>query len=385
MDSLKYRIVNLVHRYLLGVITDEEMKSLQDWIELSPVNRRIFERMCKGKNLIADYEDYKTIDYQIAYRRCNKQLTRRKRHSLKWMRYVAVILLCLGVLLFVTQRADNSGNLDITIAETIQPGESKAVLYMDDGTAVYLQADGQHDIFVGSGINARKSDGRIEYPSSEKDSVIIQYNTLQTPRGGEYEVTLSDGTKVRLNSATQLKFPVVFSKNERIVFLSGEAFFEVEKDSLRPFRVVADGLEIQVYGTSFNVNTLDENCVQTVLVEGKIGLRASEKSIYKMKPSQLGVFYKDKGEIEISDVDVTPYIAWKNGLFVFENRTLEQLMNTLSRWYDVDIFYINSELKDLHFTGYLRRYEDINKILRPIATSIGVKFSIQGRTICISR
>ena len=235
-------------------------------------------------------------------------------------------------------------------------------------------------------MNAKNSGSGIVYSANGNEKRNLQYNVLQTPRGGEYQITLADGSMVQLNSGTQLKFPVVFDKEKREVYLTGEAFFEVQKDEKRPFYVIADGIKIRVYGTSFNVNTHDKERVQTVLVEGSIGLSAEKGGPeYQMKPSQLGEYRRTDASVNVKTVDIEPYVSWKDGFFVFENQTMEQIMNTLSLWYDVDVFYTNEQLKNLHFTGHVKRYDQIDNILKAIKSAVGVTFTIKDRTICISK
>ena len=216
------------------------------------------------------------------------------------------------------------------------------------------------------------------------DTEELQYNILRVPRGGEYSVVLGDGTSVCLNSESELRYPVQFDRGERRVFLRGEGYFEVAKDVKRPFFVNADKLKIRVYGTSFNVNTYNLANVETVLVEGKIGIQETNSDVeYSVMPGQLALYNREKGTMEIRDVDVRPYVAWKEHEFMFDNESLEEIMNTLSLWYDVDVFFQTASLKQLHFTGHLGRYEEVSHILDAISGVTQVKFSVKGRTIIV--
>ena len=156
------------------------------------------------------------------------------------------------------------------------------------------------------------------------------------------------------------------------------------KDVKRPFFVNAYKLKIRVYGTSFNVNTYNLANVETVLVEGKIGIQETNSDIeYSVMPGQLALYNREKGTMEIRDVDVRPYVAWKEHEFMFDNESLEEIMNTLSLWYDVDVFFQTASLKQLHFTGHLGRYEEVSHILDAISGVTQVKFSVKGRTIIV--
>ncbi len=385
MDDCKFRMVELMHLYLSGEITDEEMRELREWLDAAPGNKRMFDTICARKDIVYRYKMHKKIDHKAAYGRFEGRVGVKRRILRLCLKYAAILLLPLGVI-FVMLRSNRQETPVVATVTDILPGESKATLILADGQSVALQSDSIPDITVGEGVNVKSSGHGIVYSGSGAGKVNLQYNTLQTPRGGEYQITLSDGSSVQLNSASQLKFPVTFDPEKREVYLSGEAFFEVKKDAEHPFYVIADGVRIQVYGTSFNVNTHDKECVRAVLVEGAIGLKAENGGQeYRMKPSQLGEFRREDASIDVRTVDIEPYVAWKDGFFVFENQSMERIMNTLSLWYDVDIIYANEQLKRLHFTGHVKRYETIDNILKAIESAVGVTFSVKDRTICISK
>lgn len=385
MDDCKFRMVEMMHLYLSGMITDEEMQELQRWMDVAPENRAMFDRICEGKDILYKYRMYKKIDHRVAYERCEKRVGIKRRSIRVWLKYAAMLLLPLGAIFVMLRNNERKQPVEVATVD-ILPGETKATLILADGKSMVLQHDTVRDIVVSEGVNAKNSGGGIVYFADGNKRENLQYNVLQTPRGGEYRITLADGSTVQLNSATQLKFPVMFDKKRREVYLTGEAFFEVKKDEKRPFYVIADGVRIRVYGTSFNVNTHDRERVQTVLVEGSIGLSAENGGQeIRMKPSQLGEYRRTDASLNVKNVDIEPYIAWKDGFFVFENQTMEQIMNTLSLWYDVDIFYTNEQLKELHFTGHVKRYEKIDNILRAIKSAVGVTFAVEGKEIWISK
>ena len=385
MDDCKFRMVEIMYLYLSGAITDEEMQELQKWLDAAPENRAMFDRVCKGKDILYKYRMYKKIDHRAAYERCEKRAGIKRKSIGVWLKYAAMLLLPLGTIFVLLRNNEHEQPVEVATVD-ILPGETKATLILADGKSVVLQHDTTRDIVVGEGVNAKNSGRGIVYSANGNEKRNLQYNVLQTPRGGEYQITLADGSMVQLNSGTQLKFPVVFDKEKREVYLTGEAFFEVQKDEKRPFYVIADGIKIRVYGTSFNVNTHDKERVQTVLVEGSIGLSAEKGGPeYRMKPSQLGEYRRTDASVNVKTVDIEPYVSWKDGFFVFENQTMEQIMNTLSLWYDVDVFYTNEQLKNLHFTGHVKRYDQIDNILKAIKSAVGVTFTIKDRTICISK
>ena len=202
-----------------------------------------------------------------------------------------------------------------------------------------------------------------------------EYYTYLT-NNNKSEFTLRDGTKVTLNKNSTLTYSDAFGKNIRSVNLEGEAFFEVATDSLRPFSVKTDGLVVKAYGTSFNINTLKPGHVYTALVEGCVGvIIESSGQEYEMTPSQLADFNPTTNQLEIWTTDLSPYISWVEGRFLFINETLEQIMNTLSLWYDFEVLFEQEELRQLHFSGSMKRYEQIDRTLDAISYTVNVSMN----------
>ena len=206
-----------------------------------------------------------------------------------------------------------------------------------------------------------------------------------TPTGGEYFLTLSDGTRVFLNAASELKYPVEFVGGKRVVDLDGEAYFEVRKDSLRPFIVRVNGAEVTVLGTSFNVNTYgDDGQIYTTLVNGSVRI-LSEKNGQEevLTPGMQGVMNIQTGQLTVREVDVESYVAWREGRFVFRTMTLDLIMHQLQRWYDFEVFYQNPELKEYEFRGVIKRDMDLDKVLSVIKATTNVDFDVKGKVITI--
>ena len=205
------------------------------------------------------------------------------------------------------------------------------------------------------------------------------------PRAGEYSLTLSDGTRVWLNSDSEIRYPVAFGKDRRTVFLSGEAYFEVEKDAERPFYVVLHDMEVKVYGTSFNVNTHYQGKILTTLVEGKVGIRVKSTGAESiLQPNQMAEFNREKEEVEVTDVDTYYYTAWRAGEFVFQNETIEEIMDRLCRWYDMEVFYANNDVRGKRFTGVIARFTNVADVLHLIGETATVQFNLKGDVITVS-
>ena len=383
------RIVHLLQLYLLGDITEEERQELEDWCEEAPRNRKLFEQICQEDLFSKERYVYEKIHDTKAFSVFEKRVRKVSSRSIgNWWKYAAVLLFPILVvgswkLMHETEQV----SIVASSVAPIQPGCSQAVLVLDDGRKVFLKEEEEGVISEDKEITVTGEKDRLVYTSSEGKNVDeIRFNELEVPRGGEYKVRLADGTLVYLNSATRMKYPVKFDEKERKVYLSGEAYFEVAKDPERPFFVEMEGVEVRVYGTSFNVNTHQEGNIQTVLVKGSIGVKVLSSGMESMiRPGQMAEFKQGNTKVDVKDVNVAVYTDWKDGIFRFENQRLEDILTVLSNWYDVDVFYQTVSVKELHFSGYMERYKDVSVILEAITLSTGVTFSIQGKTIVVSK
>ena len=383
------RIVRLLQLYLLGDITEEERQELEDWCEEAPRNRKLFEQICQEDLFSKERYVYEKIHDTKAFSVFEKRVRKVSSRSIgNWWKYAAVLLFPILVvgswkLMHETEQV----SIVASSVAPIQPGCSQAVLVLDDGRKVFLKEEEEGVISEDKEITVTGEKDRLVYTSSEGKNVDgIRFNELEVPRGGEYKVKLADGTLVYLNSATRMKYPVKFDGKERKVYLSGEAYFEVAKDPERPFFVEMEGVEVRVYGTSFNVNTHQEGNIQTVLVKGSIGVKVLSSGMESMiRPGQMAEFKQGNTKVDVKDVNVAVYTDWKDGIFRFENQRLEDILTVLSNWYDVDVFYQTASVKELHFSGYMERYKDVSVILEAITLSTGVTFSIQGKTIVVSK
>lgn len=383
------RIVRLLQLYLLGDITEEERQELEDWCEEAPRNRKLFEQICQEDLFSKERYVYEKIHDTKAFSVFEKRVRKVSSRSIgNWWKYAAVLLFPILVvgswkLMHETEQV----SIVASSVAPIQPGCSQAVLVLDDGRKVFLKEEEEGVISEDKEITVTGEKDRLVYTSSEGKNVDeIRFNELEVPRGGEYKVRLADGTLVYLNSATRMKYPVKFDEKERKVYLSGEAYFEVAKDPERPFFVEMEGVEVRVYGTSFNVNTHQEGNIQTVLVKGSIGVKVLSSGMESMiRPGQMAEFKQGNTKVDVKDVNVAVYTDWKDGIFRFENQRLEDILTVLSNWYDVDVFYQTAFVKELHFSGYMERYKDVSVILEAITLSTGVTFSIQGKTIVVSK
>jgi len=266
---------------------------------------------------------------------------------------------------------------------SLLPGKSLATLTLSDGSSRVLSLE-NFDLIDGSKRIVNDPDGLSYQVEDTSICGEIAYNEITVPRGGEYKVTLDDGTRIWLNSESYIRFPVVFQGDERRIWVSGEVFLEVTKDAERPFIVNTEKLNIKVLGTQFNVRAYpDEKCIQTTLVEGSVQVDNLRGKVAVLLPSEQLVYDALDGNHEVREVDTELYVSWKDGVYVFVSQRLEDIMSLISKWYDVDVFYQNSAVKDIIFSGRLKRYENAETLLRVFERLGGVKFSVQGKTVIV--
>lgn len=279
-----------------------------------------------------------------------------------------------------------------TIVHDIAPGGNKAILTLMDGSSLVLDTTANGTISQQGNVSIQKLDnGQLAYSVNGKEIKENEdafYNTISTPRGGQYHITLSDGSKIWLNAASSIRFPVLFIGKTRKVEITGEAYFEVAKNKEMPFLVKVGPSEIEVLGTHFNVNAYnDESSIKTTLLEGSVkvtnnmvGIKST--SVYLVPGQQAGI-NKD-GKINVlNNADFEETLAWKNGRFHFKSADLSSILRQISRWYNVDIEY-NGKV-DLHFSGQLTRNENVSKVLEKLELTGEVNFKIDGNKIIVSR
>jgi transmembrane sensor len=276
------------------------------------------------------------------------------------------------------------------VVKDIAPGGNKAILVLADGSLVSL-AEAQEGVLANEkGVRVSKSsDGSLVYSTVESANASKSFNSVSTPRGGEYQLCLSDGTRVWLNAGTVLKYPVAFDPHHRIVSLSGEAYFQVSKDPKRPFIVNTTQQQIRVLGTHFNISAYTtDQITATTLLEGRIAVeRKGTAGRYLLTPGEQAISSINKVTIPlvINQIDTAEVVAWKNGYFQFRDEDLESVLEKISRWYDIEIFYVGNNFpQDLYFNGTISKYKTANQVLRKLELSGGVRFQIKGRGVMVS-
>ena len=257
---------------------------------------------------------------------------------------------------------------------------------LHDGTSVHLDKITDSSSFIIGSTRIENNKGTVTFTSDDKSSEAVEYNTLSVPRNGEYHIVLNDGTAVWLNAESSLKFPTRFEKGKRHVILSGEAYFQVSRDTSSPFVVETNLGEIKVYGTEFNVRrNLDERTIRVTLVNGSVGFCASgcHPEDFKMIEPGYQAYYEIGKEVIVKKVKVFNEIAWHKQLFCFEHCPLDEIMTDVARWYDVEVSFDDENLKELYFTCTLDRYDKIEKLLRFFEEVHDITFKIKGKQVTV--
>lgn len=363
----------LLEQYLSGNCTPEEKAIVEDWYLQLP-----FERNAPHYEQIEASKE--EVFQRLHFPRKVKRVVRLKRIAI-----AASILLCFTAgLYYLNRKPETSALLVKKELKDVLPGRNKATLTLADGRVVDLDQAQNGQIASQNGIVIRKAEnGQLEYVVQDNPSGITGNNVISTPRGGQYQVSLPDGTKVWLNAATSLKYPYSFTKQERVVELNGEAYFEVAKDKHRPFRVKTNNQTVEVLGTHFNINAYsDEPLLKTTLLEGAVKVSHANEVI-DLHPGDQARFSPNNDRLTVvQGVDLDQEVAWKNDIFAFDNADLKTIMRQISRWYDIDVVYKGNITTEKYF-GDIPRNSNLSEVFKILQLNhIDVKIS--GKTMTIT-
>ncbi|WP_293787841.1 FecR family protein [uncultured Pedobacter sp.] len=344
----------LLDKYISGNCTPEEMAVVEDWYLQLPLEK-------EAPRHSAIESSKQEVWNQLSLGSKSLKLA-----AVKWISIAASIILCFSIGLYLVMQHDAAPLTAKTELKNILPGGNKAVLTLADGTVINLDDAKNGQIASQSGIVIRKAkNGQLEYIIKEiPNTTVTGSNTIATPRGGQYQVTLPDGTKVWLNAATTLKYPYAFAKNERLVELNGEAYFEVSKDRIRPFRVKTASQTVEVLGTHFNINAYrDEAVFKTTLLEGAVKVSTPSGSV-NLHPGEQSLLNATNERLSLNEqADIDKEMAWKNNVFAFDNDDLRSIMRQISRWYDVDVVY-EGKITSEKYVGEIPRNSNLAEVFK---------------------
>ena len=382
----------LISRYISGEITSSEKARLLDLLDrdesLDSLDLLLRDNLAKAENNFATEAQTEKFINALNLK-INTTQTSQEPEVIRmfgWKKLVAAASLILAVGVGTTFFINDVQPVQtqvVTTDETIKdisPAISGAILTLADGSQILLDSLGNGQIAQQSNTTISNRDGKLIY-NSQKGAATV-YNTMSTPKAQRYNLQLADGTKVWLNASSSIKFPTAFSGASRQVSITGEAYFEVSPDKSRPFIVDVGGMQVEVLGTHFNVNSYnDEEVIRTTLLEGSVVVTQNMKS-KKLYPGQQAVV-NTIGDINLEkNVNLSQVMSWKNGLFYFENSSLQEVMRDISRWYDVDVVY-KGDVPERNFEGEIQRNLKLSEVLRILELN-KVKFKLEGRTVFIS-
>lgn len=386
MIKQDFYIANLVARYLSGEITPEETIKLTMWRNESAAHEALFQKICNEENQKQHFRQSTSFNPASGWKEVEKRIKKNNNRSryIKILSYAAVIMfpiLFVGISMKFTSPLSLS-NEQMLIAQPILPGEPKAILTLDDGQTIHINKEAGNLLEKIDGANVQIDSTMLNYQVAQQkaqESKLI-YNKVETPRGGEYALLLSDGTKVHLNAMTSLRFPVTFDNGPREVELEGEAYFEVSKTG-QPFIVSTHGMQVEVLGTTFNISAYPREEYQTTLVNGSVKVNTETGKSCILKPSQQATLSPGNNSIQVRMVDAEFYTSWVKGKINFKDQRLEDIMKILSRWYDMDVIYANEKIKDIRFGCNVDRYSEITPFVRLLEETGKVHVKINGKTI----
>jgi len=390
----------------LDQLSEAEKEELQHWLQQKTQHQEWRSQLSTGEGLAELNKEYSTFKAaaakelevfhqqhlqqpEIAETPHPVQFLRRS-----WIRYAAAVLLLLaGAWYLLPGKNTEQAKLESKDIKQIMPGQNGAILTLADGSTILLDSVGNGIVAHQSGADLSVKNGQLEYKTAGEASVKETFNTLATPKGRQFKILLPDGTSAWLNAASSIRFPTQFTNNTRRVVISGEVYFEVtsmkKEGKMVPFIVNADDkFEVEVLGTHFNVNAYaDEPALNTTLLEGKVAVtmnRRGERQKVILKPGEqaLLTMHGDIAEnMVVRAGDIGKVMAWKNGVFDFEDARIDEVMRQLKRWYDIDVKY-ESGVPDIEFVGKMTRDIPLNGLLIALEKS-NVHFRLEGRTLIV--
>ncbi|WP_342327565.1 FecR domain-containing protein [Pedobacter sp. FW305-3-2-15-E-R2A2] len=398
------QVIELIRKYNEGSASKEEIRLVENWfVKQSELRQREPEDV--------DYLDVKRqmwlnidqqIDRPVLERRLDIAPARRSRLRFRIVAAAAVFIIAITAVFFYSNYKDVNGPQ--IVENDINPGKNKAVLTLANGQKISLTDALNGELAQQAGVTISKTaNGQLIYQAAPNSSGknTAEYNTIEAPRGGQWQVILPDGSKVFLNASSSLKYPVSFATKERKVELKGEAYFEISHNKKSPFRVIAKGQTVEVLGTHFNIMSYDdEKTVKTTLLSGSVkvssngsnvagvnavGIKAAKTAaeFLILKPGEQSQVSPGNMKL-IHDVDLEDVLAWKNGYFKF-NENLRSIMTKVSRWYDVEVVYETQPDPEFKFKGEISRDKNISELLNMLDYTGNVHFKIEGRRVIVKK
>lgn len=398
MSEKEFHIARLIAASIKGDATADEEKELNAWVAESIQNRERFERWRNEELLAHKIRDYYQVDSDAIYQKMNQAIrevsiaepaVRAEKVRSLWPRIAvaASIILAIAIIgYFILHKPTKENYAAASVKSDVSPGGNKAFLVLGNGQRISLTDAGNGMIAEQAGQSIKKtSDGIVVYDRANAGGEHAEqlYNTVEIPRGGQYQITLSDGSKVWLNAASSLKYPAVFNGADRQVELTGEACFEVVKDKVHPFKVKTAGQTVEVLGTLFNINSYpDEKNIATTLIEGSVKV-TGETRLVIIKPGEQAI--NNGRQIQVAQANIDNVIDWRNGDFYLNRIDFRVAMRKIARWYDIEVIYDTSVPDNIESGGWISRSKPLSAVLHAMERTGQVHFKLEEKKLYVSK
>ena len=371
----RQEVLDLIKQYNAGTCSDYEKALVEDWY-----------LQFEMPEATALTNEKRAADLDYIQRKLPAGKTK-IRFVQKWYRVAAIagviLTLSIGITYYTTHESHSQKQVIAALNHNLKPGSNKAILTLSNGKQIVL-----NDAVNGNLANenntavTKTANGEVVYKTASANrNSKVSYNTISTPVGGTYKLTLADSTSVFLDAASSIKYPIAFVGNERRVEITGQAYFEVAHNKQKPFKVTSNGQTVEVLGTHFNVNAYnDEGVVRTTLLEGSVKVSNGGR-VALLRPGQQSIIAANNAAITVTDADLETAVAWKDGVFRFKRADLQTVMRQFARWYNVEVVYENG-IPNVAITGKVSRTANAAQILK-IVTDLGIKFKMDGKKISI--
>ena len=381
MDK-NFEIADIIVAFIKNEATPRQISVLDDWINESEANKRLFISLLDEVAFEQRLSSPSMLEVEDAFGKVRARVRKSKRGYWRYVAVaasVAVVVAIGGIMAYWVGIPEKQGI--VTRQQSISVGKSRAFLTLGTGEKVALES--QDTLLRGKAMNIRiQENGEVFYEMADSIAPAeVEYNIMETPRGAEFQLVLSDGTKVWLNAGTKLRYPVKFIGKERRVELTGEAYFDVTRDEDVPFVVETSRSAVTVLGTEFCVRDYAGEANLTTLVQGSVSVEDQRGNAYLIRPGQQVNIGKE--DSRVLDVETIYFTSWKDGYFIFNEATLSEIMSELSKWYDFDCFFLNPDAGNERLTARLKKYDDISVILDILSRTGNIQFTQMGRAITV--
>lgn len=396
MDADLLRIKHLFEQYKKDACTPAERQELMAIMQ-QPICEVQIKQLLEdeiGKGLPEELTAHQTLSPDKAALLFDTIIDGNKKKlpvNMIYLRRIAAAAILIGVICFVGYISMQKSVINPvaviakqpaqSLAADALPGSKGAVLTLSNGQQIILDSAGNGQLASQGGTTIINKNGEVVYDVKGADAGEVLYNTMSTAKGRQYQLILSDGTKVWLNSASSIRYPAAFAGKVRSVSISGEAYFEVAKDKAKPFVVTVNNMEVKVLGTHFNINAYaDEEAIKTTLLEGSVQV-SNAADVAMLVPGQQFRLYKTGAIQTISNADLEEAVAWKNGVFIFNNADIQAVMRQVARWFDLEVAYEGAIPKD-SFGGKLPMDAKVSEVLAALQQT-QVHFRIEGKRLTV--